>query len=697
MKSLSFSIKENSIGWLEWDQPNSSTNLLSLSFIEELSSILNEIEQAKPKACVVVSKKDRIFCAGADIKEIQKIKTKKEMQEILDKVHNLFYRFEQLNLAKIVAIQGSCLGGGLEWALCFNYRLVADSLSIQIGLPEVQLGLIPGFGGCLRLPRLIGLKKSLNMILTGKSVNPKQAHKAGLVDEKVPSLILEKRALELAREIVKGNKQAQPKKDYKDIKPYFFFLEKILKKALYFVAKKQILKKTKGFYPAPLKALEVIQKTYGFPLCKKKLEIETGAVCELSQTSESKNLIRLFTMIDKTKKIKVCKEFQLQKQKPIERVGVLGAGVMGRSIAYLFADKGFKVRLIDKKEQSLCESLIWTKKLWEQQKQRENINSYKLKQKMNNLSVSENFWGVSTLDLVIEALPENKKLKQDLISDISKKLNPSCLFASNTSSLCISDLAKSSLHPKNFFGLHFFNPAYKMPLIEISLTNQQTEFPLNTILQVLKKLGKVPLLIKDSPGCIVNRLLIIYLTEALLLYQEGCEIKNIDHCYRDQFGLPLGPFELMDKIGLDTCVEVISHLVEAGLKIESPKWTYVFPKILDGLGEKSGKGFYIYNKKKPSLNEKTKDLERIKQKHLISDEKIIQRGIYRMINEGKKLLEDKISKSEDDIDLALILGMGFPPFLGGPMNYGKNIGFSKIKKQLEEFENQYGRRFKPYF
>ena len=695
-KNLTFSIKEDSIGWLEWDQPDSSVNLLSLSFMEELSSTLNQIEKEGLKALVVVSKKSHNFCLGADIKEIQKIKTQKEMRDILDKVHDLFLRFEQLNFAKIVAIQGACLGGGLEWTLCFDYRLSADSSHVKMGLPEVQLGLIPGFGGCLRLPQLVGLKQSLKMILTGKSLTAQQAQRIGLVDEKVPSLLLEKRALELAREIVKGSKQTHPKKNYRNLKPYSFFMEKILKTFLCFLAKKQTLKKTKGFYPAPLKALEVIQKTYGSPISRKKLELEKKAFCEVYQTSVSKNLIRVFTIIDKAKKINADTSVPSQKQRTIKHVGILGAGTMGRSIAYTFADKGFKVRLVDNNEQSLCEALNWTEKLWEQQKQKKKINSYEFKQKMNNLSVSSNVWGFSTLDLLIEALPENKKLKQEVIADISKKLNPECLFGSNSSSLCISDLAKNSLYPENFFGLHFFNPAHKMPLVEISLRDQQAEFPLNTVKQALKKIGKIPLLVKDSPGFIVNRLLITFLTEALFLYEEGCEIENIDYCYREEFGLPLGPFELMDKIGLDICLDVISHLENSGLKFESPKWTNTLTKTL-GQGEKSRKGFYIYdNNKKISINEKTKNLERAKNKPFISNELMIQRGIYRMINEGNKLLKEKIIESEEDIDLALILGAGFPPFLGGPMNYAKNIGLPKIKEQLKEFENQYGARFRSF-
>ena len=694
MKSLKFGIKEDSIGWLEWDQPDSSVNLLSLSLMEEFSSILSQIEEEKPKALVLISKKPHNFCAGADIKEIQKIKTEKDINNVLDKVHDLLWRFESLDSFKISAIQGTCLGGGLEWVLCCDYRLLADSPHIQIGLPEVHLGLIPGFGGCLRLPRLIGLKESLNMILTGKSLTASQAYKIALVDEKVPPLVLEKRALDLAKEVATGSCPIQAKRNYRDRYPYSFFIERTLKTALCFLARKQILKKTKGFYPAPLKALKVIQRTYGSSVSKKNLEIEKRAFCEIRQTSESENLIQVFTIIDKAKKIKSDKAINSEKQKNIKKVGVLGAGVMGRAIAYIFADKGFKVRLMDNNEQSLCSALDFTEKLWQEQKQKKGLASYELKRRRHNLSLSTNFLGLSSLDLLIEALPENKQLKQKTIADISKELNPSCLFASNSSSLCISDLAKSSLYPQNFFGLHFFNPAYKTKLVETILPEGQDHFPISQLGQVLKKLGKIPLYVKDSPGFIVNRLLAVFLTEALFLFDEGLEIEHIDHCYRDQFGLALGPFQLMDKIGLDICLEVIFNLSEAGLNIESPEWMEQLTAVL-GQGEKSGEGFYIYDNKKVSINKRVRELKRIRKNQIISDNEIIQRGIYRMINEGKKLLKDKIAESEEDIDLALILGAGFPPFLGGPMNYAKNIAWLKIKKELEKFTDQYGQRFKP--
>lgn len=688
IKNLHFHIKENSIGWLDWDQPDSSQNLLSLSFMEELSLILNEIKQMDLQVLIVASKKSGSFCAGADIKDIQKIKTKEELRKILDQGHQLFNQFEQLNCIKIAVIQGSCLGGGLEWTLCCNHRLAAEDSSIKIGLPEIQLGLIPGFGGCLRLPRLIGLKNSLKMILTGKSFKPKQALQIGLIDEIIPDLIIKKKALEQAQNIIQGKNTLPIKNHYRDKKPLIFFLEKIFKRILCLLAKKQVLKKSKGLYPAPLRALKLIQKTYGASLSEKNIEKEKEAFCDLFQSSEAQNLIRLWTLIDRTKKIKTE---SLNKEKSIKRIGVLGAGVMGRAIAWLFADRGFQVRLIDINDQQLSDSLNWTEKLWKKQK----INPYLLKQKKDRLSFSSNLWGLSTLDLVIEALPENKKLKKKLIAEISKKLNSSCLFASNSSSLCISELAESSAQPESFFGFHFFNPVEKSLLIELSLTENQKETLLPSLQKLAKQIGKIPIFVKDSPGFIVNRLLSAYLTECLFLYEEGCEIKKIDNCYT-KFGFPLGPFQLMDYVGLDICTSVLSQLREAHVITELPSWAEDIHKLL-GLGKKEGKGFYTYNKKSIPVNKQTDKINRKKEKAFFSDEQILERGLYRMINEGQKLLKEGLASSEADIDLALVLGTGFPAFLGGPMNYAQHTGSSEIQERMEKLKQQYGKRFQSNF
>ena len=667
MKHLNFTVKDKSIGWLEWDQADSSVNLISSSFIKELSSIIKRIEDSQLKALVFISNKKNNFCSGADIKEIQKITDYKKIESLLKTAHFTFSKFENLKLSKISAIEGACLGGGLELALCFDYRLAGQSRQTKLGCPEAQLGLIPGLGGCIRLPKLIGLKQALKLILTGKSLTAKQAFSIGLVNEQVPSLVLKKRALELAQQVVKGQAPPHPKNSCKDKKPYLYWLEFLLKPVICFIFKKQTLKKTKGFYPAPLKAIQLINSAYYSPLSPSSFKQEISAFIELIQTQPSKNLIRLWALMDKAKKITVSSK----DHKPIQTVAVIGAGLMGQSISYLLADKGFKVRLIDSKSEALCQSLCQTKKLFEKQKNRGQIDSYELENRLNNLSVSQSFWGFKTFDLVLEALPEDLALKQKLIAEISKKLNSECLFASNTSSLSVSELAKSSVQPSYFFGLHFFNPAHKMPLLEVCLTSSQKESH-PQVIPFIRQLGKIPLFVKDSPGFVVNRILASYLSESLNLLEEGYEINSIDFILKERFGMPLGPFELMDKIGLEVCLKTISHLETKGISFKTPEWTNNLTDVL-GEGEKSNKGFYIYKGKEKTLNPKTNTLKRKKETKPMEEKQLIQKLVQKMSDEGNKLIQNKVVQHAEEIDLAMILGAGFPAFLGGPMKYKTSL------------------------
>ncbi len=692
MSILKLSVREDSIYWLEWEAKNSSENLLTLPFIEELSSVLQKIESSPLKALVMLSKKERSFCAGADINEIQKISSPEEMKMTLEKIHSLFHRLEKWNGSKIVAIRGSCLGGGLELALCFDYRLTADSPVTKLALPETRLGLIPGAGANLRLPRLIGLGPALNMILSGKSLSSKQAKAVGLSDENVPSLVLEKRALELAREVVRGKRPSRSQNFYKNRKAFSFFMSVLFKNIFCFLAKRRVFKKTSGFYPAPLKALEVIRKTYNWhTLSQKKLQVETEAFCRLFQTPTAKNLMYAYSISQKAKKKAFIdpNEEEITKRTVISRVGVVGAGVMGRSIAFLLANKGFKTRLVDNNREKLCSALNYAEKLWDRQTK---ISPYELQAKRDNLSVSDGFSGFPTLDLVIEALPENLQLKQKLIGDISKHLNRQCLLASNTSSLNLEKLSQHSAHPENFLGFHFFNPAHEMPLVEIALKKEQKHIA-QPLQKFVRKIAKFPLLVKDSPGFVVNRLLAVYLTEALWLFEEGNNIPLIDKTFK-KFGLPLGPFQLMDKIGLDICTGSIYSLSQSGIHFPVPQWMAELVPIL-GLGEKSGEGFYMHNKK-IVLNQKTKNLKRSFAGKVLSKQ-MIERGIFRMINEGKKLMKEDVLSSEEDLDLALILGMGFPPFLGGPMKYAESLGLPQVRKTLKEFSQRWGPRFEPCF
>ena len=669
MKHLKLDIKGN-IAWLEWDQSDSSVNLICDSFIKEFSAVVQSLDLSQLKALVFTSKKETGFCAGADIKELQNCKINQQIEDKLDLVNNLFLYFENLNISKIVAVEGICLGGGLELALCFDYILLSQSPKTKVGLPEVKLGIIPGFGGCFRLPKKLGLIQALKMICSGKNISSKKAYQIGLAEEEVPELILKKRAFELAEEIAQGKSPAHPENKYKNKNPFVSRLERFFKSVIYFVFKQKVLEKTKGLYPAPVKAIELINKTYNSSVSHKILNQQKAVLIKLLKKSSTQSLISLFFKNRQAKKSLSALSNNQSSQKPIKKTAVLGAGIMGQSIACLLIDKGFEVRLIDQNPSALCAALKRTEKFLQKQKKQKKINSYEENRKKSLLSVSPNFWGLKNMDLVIESIPEDFKIKKDLISFVSKELSPECLFASNTSSLSILELAQSSCRPKLFFGLHFFNPADKMPLIELCYTESQQE-KLSSLPDFIKKLDKTPLIVRDSPGFAVNRILTIYLIECLRLVEQGYDVQELDAIFKKK-GFALGPFETMDTIGLDTCLQATVNLEQKGILLNKPSWTGEIVKCL-GLGVKNGKGFYIYTNNKKILNPKTGIFKKQELEIKQTPAEIFQQIINKMIETGEELIKKNIVRQESDINLAMVLGIGFPAFLGESMKFKNKI------------------------
>lgn len=692
---MSLNLKiENHIAVIECDQAGSSANVISSIFLNEFEDVLNEFENHNIKACIFKSAKPRIFIAGADIKEIRDVDSKEGCEKILTKAHQLLCRFEKLSFPKIALIHGACLGGGTEFALAFDYRIASDSPVTNIGLPEVKLGLIPGFGGCVRLPRLIGLLKSLDMILTGKSLPAKKAYRYGLVHEVLPHAILETRGFEVAKEFIDG--KPIPSKKYKP-KGLKRILESYLVRQFIFAkSKSKVLGTTKGFYPAPLKALDVIQKTYNFSDITQALSVEVSRFCDVAVTSQSDNLVRLFFLMDAIKKKKSMFS-EGEPVTPIKQVGILGAGVMGGGIAYVSSDRGFRTRVKDIGEKAIAIALKQADRLWDKQVSQRRITKHERKKREASLSASLSYQGFASLDCVIEAVTEDEKIKNTVIGECAKYLNESSVFASNTSSLSIKKLSQSYPWPKQFVGMHFFNPVYKMPLVEIIKTDETSPEAIEKIYQFAKALGKTPIVVKDSPGFVVNRVLVPYLIEALWILDDIKTVAKIDTIFTDQFGLPMGPLRLMDEVGLDVCLKIIRIFAESGLKAEVPSWVSKIEKVL-GLGRKSGSGFYIYKNQGVFVNEATTDLIKGDPQTQIkncSEEEIKERGVYILINEALKVLDEGVVSSADDLDLALILGMGFPPFLGGAIHHARSVGFGKIENRLKEFSKKYGSRFLP--
>lgn len=685
--------KEGFTLWWEWNDPYSSVNLFSLNTLAEMEGLISQLEKQDIKALVLISGKPSHFIAGVDIKELQKINQAEEIRHFLERFHSLFNRLEELPIIKIAAIHGACLGGGLELILTFDYRLASNSKDTRLGLPETHLGLIPGLGGCVRLPRIISLQESLKMILQGNPLSPKQALSINLIDEILPQSILKKRANELALQAEKNlplKRFTSPRNN-----TVGFYMKKLpfIANSLFYLTKRKIIEKTKNLYPAPLAALNVIKKTYRLQDTNKALSIEQSHFLKLISQKENKNLMRVFFLIKKAKK----KE-SLSENFNIKNIGVVGAGTMGRAIAYTCGSKNFSVRLIDNKEKALSKALLKIDQLWKTQLKRKSIRSSKTLQ----ISPALDYTGVSQLDMVIEAVPEDLEIKKHAFQGLAPYLNKKVIFASNTSSLSLQKMASFYPYPQRFLGMHFFNPVYKMPLVEVIKTDSLEATALETALEFVKKIGKIPIIVQDSPGFLVNRLLAPYLCEALWLLKEGHDITLVDQYFSKDFGLPMGPFQLMDEIGLDICFQVINNLKNAGLSLDIPDETVtLFSKL--SAGRKEGCGFYTYTSQKsqslfnktPSVNKQLKNLFPKKPSHSASSFKEnVKRGLYLLMNEGFKVLEENIVKSADDVDLAMILGTGFPPVYGGPLTYGREKGLNSIRKKLEFWYKSEGSRFR---
>ena len=683
LKHIQVRIQEQ-VAWIEWSHPTSKVNVLSEEALSEFSKTVDELPSSV-RVAILFSNKPSIFIAGADINEIQSLKTKEEFAEKIQRAYDLFDKMEKSSISFIAAIHGACLGGGLELALACDYRLATNDPTTKIGFPEVKLGLIPGFGGSVRLPRLIGFSKALNLIVQGHSVSASRAHKIGMVNqiENIPSHLKDS-AWSLAQKIIKGEKKSKVGYSVRHHWESFF------KYPLSLFFRRQVLKTTKGFYPAPLKAISHLNKTHSLSI-PQALAQEKKVFCDLAVTDESRHLVRLFFLMEDIKKQIPSKEVS---SPPIQSVGVLGAGVMGSGIAYTASDQGFQVRLQDVNKESLVRACSSMSSLWEKQKKRKRISSFEAELRKSRVSYSVNPEGFSKIDLMVEAVVENMDVKKQVIESYSKILKDSAIFASNTSSLSVNQMARFFKDPSRFIGLHFFNPVYRMPLVEVIQGDHTSEETVARVFQFAKKLGKTPVLVKDRPGFLVNRLLIPWLSEALWLLASGLKVRTLDRIFLN-FGWPMGPFRLMDEVGLDVCVSVIESFQSQGLKMETPSFVSQLAQK-GSLGKKDSKGFYHYTDKGQSRSVNS-DLEQLclSSELSVSPEEALKKGLYRMINEASMVLEEEVVKSPVEIDVGMILGAGFPPFRGGLLRYADFIGLENILKNLESWAEEGEDRFQP--
>lgn len=692
--------KEGDYGYITFDLVNEKVNKLSSPIMERLRDVINEAKGSGVKACFITSGKPKIFIAGADIEEIRSYTTKDGFRKVIQQAHTILNSLEDLPFPTVALIHGACAGGGTELALACDYRIASDDDATKIGLPEVKLGVIPGFGGCYRLPRLVGLQSALDIILAGKLIPAKKAMKIGLVEEVVPVQILKQRGLEFIEAKLKKGKAKRRS---------YFQTKGILQKALespigkpiiFSQARKAVLSQSKGFYPAPLKALEVIKKTYGMKNRQKALDIETEGFCEVGVTDISKNLIRLFFMMEEVKKQSGVSDPSV-KPLPVDHIAVLGAGVMGGGIGYVAADRGITTRMKDISMEAIALGLRSAHALWKKALKRRRLTDVEFEQRAALLSGGLDYAGFKQSDVVIEAIVEDMNIKKKVIAETASHCRPDAIIATNTSSLSVTEMATAHPKPENFAGMHFFNPVHMMPLVEVIRGPATSDVTTATVFDLAKKMGKTPVVVKDGPGFLVNRLLLPYMGEALFLLEEGMSIEKVDRIFTHRFGMPMGPYRLMDEVGLDVGMKVLKIFRSAlGERVEVSKLSEKL-SASGRLGKKNLRGFYLYDesgkKKEPQVDSTIyAELGLPAPTDPLSEDLCLERCMFLMVNEAAEtLLTDRIVETAEKLDLAMIMGTGFPPFRGGLMKWADSVGTQKILDQLELFASKYGRRFKP--
>ncbi len=652
------------IAWLRLDRAESSANTLSSEVLLELNGIVDSLLAKPPKGAVIYSGKASGFIMGADINEIADISDVDKAYELTRLGQQFFDRIESLPFPTVAAINGFCMGGGLELAMACKYRLGLANEKRILGLPEVKLGLHPGFGGTVRVIQICGVRPGMQIQLTGTPINVDKGRRIGLIDR----VATEDNWRQAARELIAANrpKQRAP------------FVERLLslpfvRPFIRSVLLKQVAGKArKDHYPAPYAMIELWAKYGASP--KTGYEAEARSFAALTVTSTARNLLRVFFLQDRLKG-------QGGKGKTkIRHVHVVGAGVMGGDIAAWCALRGFDVTLQDREQKYIEPALERAVKLFEKRVRDDN----KRAETGDRLRADVAGDGAAEADLIIEAIFENLEAKQSLYKDLQAKMKPSALLATNTSSIRLEDLRNVLDEPRRFIGLHFFNPVAMLPLVEVIRCDDTDEDALAIGFGFVKAIGKLPLECASSPGFVVNRILAPYMAEAMHLHEDGAALADIDEAAED-FGMPMGPVELVDSVGIDVALGVSRVLAAA---MDRPVPSRLEAMVDAGLlGRKSGEGFYRWDGTRPTKP----DPAGARKPDGMQD-----RLILPMVNEAVACLHEGVVSEADLLDAGVIFGTGFAPFRGGPINYARERGVAEVRSRLEQLAAEHGERFAPH-
>lgn len=681
-RHLSLEIDAKGIATLRLGRPEEKVTVLSLGLMDELEKAVARIEaDPKVKGLVLAGCREDMFAAGADIEAIKNVTDPKEGERLARKGQLVFHRIFKLPFPTVAAIGGPCLGGGFELALACRYRVASDHEKTRIGLPEVKLGILPGFGGTQRLPRVVGLPQALEVILKGTLYDPKRALKIGLVDEMLPAAYL----AAYARKLAAGEISLRTRR----VSRLLVEGNPISRGMIASMAKKGVLRETRGHYPAPLRAIESAVQGLGSGI-EAGLEQEARLLGELIVSPESKNLVNLFFLMEGTKKTAELAAGTA----PIATAAVIGCGVMGAGIGIAFAEKDIETRIRDIGPEAVAKGLEQARAHFRSKTKKKRMTPVEARAKLDRISPAIPPARLTGCDLVIEAVAEKMEVKKAVFEGVARETGPATILATNTSSLSVSELQKSLPNPERVVGIHFFNPVDKMPLVEIVRGERSSEQTVARAATLALRLGKYPIVVKDCPGFLVNRILAPYLNEAAYLLSDGASIEAIDAA-AEAFGMPMGPIALLDEVGLDIGFAVGKTLLAGyGDRMKSPNH---LEKLLEAgrKGKKSGAGFFVHEKGKRRPDPAAMRILGLSGGKTIAPEILQERLILPIVNEAMRCLEEGVVASPGDIDLGSIMGFGFPPFRGGVMRYVEAAGPQRLLERLKRYQQDFGLRFAP--
>ena len=685
-------VREDQICVLTFDRPGSAANIFDQRTLTQLGAELDFIAGAPQiKGVILTSAKPSVFIAGVDLKMMTRDASLDDVRELIELGQKVMSRLAALPLPTVAAIHGAAVGGGYEVCLACDYRVASPDRATKIGLPETQLGLLPAWGGSTRLPRLIGLPKALDIILAGKTLAAKPALKRGLVDQLAPHEYLVDVA---ARMISRG----KPRRSSRPL-----VNNRLVAAVIAMRVRSQLMKKTRGHYPAVLAALEVVTRgiSKSIPV---SLALERDRILELIQTEACRNLVRVFFLQERSKKLSLTGKGDTIAP-AIARTAVIGGGVMGAGIAQWLSARQLPVILRDINTEQVAKGMASIAKVYRDGVKRHVFTPREAQAGLDRISPAPNEVPLRNVDLVIEAAVEKLELKKKIFQQLDELAGDDTILATNTSALPISELAAGTRRPERVLGLHFFNPVHRMQLVEIVVARQTSPEVVQRALRFVQQIGKLPVVVKDSPGFLVNRILMPYLVEAGNLFEAGASVADLDEAMLD-FGMPMGPMRLLDEVGIDVALHV-AHTLAASYP-DRMKVPARMSKMVEAglLGRKTGRGFYLHEKgKDPQPNASVAGgISPIAPSSgegagvrgsSLSRKDLQERMVFLMINEAARCLEEQVVTEPEDVDFAMIMGTGFAPFRGGPLRYADTLGAPAVVCGMDRLVSSGGTHFAP--